>query len=197
MSVGNMDKWLSGEVESFFAPHEVPPPPVIPDSNHNEEISSAQFKLQADQPSDTTEGWGYNPTIVVGAAVASVVSIAAAAMICFVIWARPTAAPAPVPSPAAAEKFAVPAETPTVKPLPDRLPSDAELDRIRRDMSFWLDHATRVTLVPDRQPSSPPRWAPRRHHWPSMRTRADHGEAARLMRAELRQMGITPARRHK
>ena len=169
---------------------------VIPDNNHNEEISSAQFKLQADQPSVTTEGWGYNPTIVVGASVASVVSIAAAAMICFVIWARPTAAPAPVPSPAA-EKSAVPAETPTVKPLPDRLPSDAELDRIRRDMSFCLDHATRVTLVPDRLPSSPPRWAPRRHHWPSMRTRADHGEAARLMRAELRQMGITPARRHK
>jgi len=47
MSVGNMDKWVSGEVESFFAPHEVPPPPVIPDSNHNEDFRarSSNFKL--------------------------------------------------------------------------------------------------------------------------------------------------------
>jgi hypothetical protein len=196
MSVVNMDKWLSGEVETFFAPNEVPPPPVIPDSSHNEEISSAQSKPRADQPPVTMDDRGYNPTMVVGAAIASIGSIAAAALVCLVIWTRPTAPPAPDPSPAAVAKPAAPVQSPTVKPIPDRLPSDPGLDRIRRDMSFRLDHTTRITLAPDRQPPSP-RWAPRRHHWPSTRAGADHGEAARLMRAELREMGITPARRHR
>jgi hypothetical protein len=195
MSVVNMDKWLSGEVETFFAPHQVPPVRVIPDSNHNEEMSTGHFKLRAGQPPVTTAGRRYNPTMVVGAAVASIASIAAAALVCLVIWPRPTAAPAP--SPAAAEKAASPVQTPTVEPIPDRLPSDAGLDRIRRDMAFWLDHATRVTSAPDRKLSSLPRWASRRHHWPFMRARADRGEAARLMQAELRQMGISPARRHR
>jgi hypothetical protein len=197
MSASNMDKWVSGEVGSFFAPNEVPPPPVTSDSNQNKEISRAQFKLRADQPSVSMVSWGHNPTMVLGAAIASIASIAAAALVCLIIWPRPSAVPAPVASPAPAEKSAVPVDPPAAKPLPDRLPSNAELDRTYRDMSFWLDHVTTVTLVPERQPSSPPRWAPRRHHWSSMRTRADHGEAARLMRAELRQMGITPARRHR
>jgi hypothetical protein len=195
MSIVNMDKWVSGEVETFFAPHEVPPAPVIPDSNHNEEVSSAQFKVRAVQPTVTTAGRGYNLALVIGAAVVSIASIGAAALVCLVIWTRPTAAPAP--SPAAAETPAAPVQVPALKPTPDRPLSDAELDRIRRDMGFWLDHTTRVTLAPNRQLSSPPRWAPRRHHWPSMRAGADHGEAARLMRAELREMGITPARRHR
>jgi len=136
MSASNMDKWVSGEVESFFAPNEVPPPPVTSDSNQNKEISRAQFKLQADQPSVSMVSWGHNPTMVLGAAIASIASIAAAALVCLIIWPRPSAVPAPVASPAPAEKSAVPVDPPTAKPLPDRLPSNAELDRTRRDMSF-------------------------------------------------------------
>jgi hypothetical protein len=34
----NMDKWVSGEVETFFTPQQAPPAPVVADGNHNEEM---------------------------------------------------------------------------------------------------------------------------------------------------------------
>jgi hypothetical protein len=194
MSAVNMDKWVSGEVETFFAPQQAAPTPVIADSNSGEETSTAQFELRADQPPVVPASGGYDPSMVVGAAVAFIASIAAAALIFIVIWARPTAAP--TPSPAAAEKPAAPVQTPTVEPIPDQLRSDAGLDRIHRDMARWFDQVTKATPAPQRKPP-PPRHASRRHHWPPVRARADRGEAARLMEAELRQMGIPPARRHK
>ena len=40
MSVVNMDKWVSGEVETFFAP-QAPTAPVA-DRNHDEETSIVQ-----------------------------------------------------------------------------------------------------------------------------------------------------------
>jgi hypothetical protein len=63
MSVVDMNKWL--EVETYFAPHQIPP--VIPDSNHNDEIPTPRSKPRAHQPPFTTPGRGYNPTMVVGA----------------------------------------------------------------------------------------------------------------------------------
>ena len=193
MAVVNMDKWVSGEVETFFVPQQATTA-AFADSKHDEETPAAQSQLRADLPPLPASG-GYDPIMVVGAAFAL---IATAALVCFLVWMRATAiatATATAPWPAAAEKSSAPVETPAVKPILGQAPSDAGLDRARREMGLWLDH-TREMTAPDRK-LSPPRRAPRRRYWPSVRATPDHGEAARLMAAELRQMGITPVRRHK
>lgn len=86
-------------------------------------------------------------------------------------------------------------------PVPSPVIRDEERNQVFRDFEIQhnqnVRHITRARLAPDRKLSTPPRWAPRRHYWPSMRAGADRGEAARLMQAELRQMGVIPPRRHK
>jgi hypothetical protein len=191
MSLGDVDKWVRGEVETFFAPHQKPFPSSSADCSHYEEMSTAQSVLPAEQPAVIPTSEGYNP-LMMGAAFASIAATAAVVLVLLIIWTRPTAPPAS--SPAAADKLAPPAETLTKPPL-DQLPSGAALDRIYGDMARWYDHTTKVTSAPEGK-RSPTRRASRRHHWPPVRDRAERGEAARLMQAELRQMGITPARRH-
>src|SRR5690348_2037116 len=166
MAVVNMDKWVSGEVETFFVPQRAATA-AFADSKHDEETPAAHSQLRADLPPLPASG-GYDPIMVVGAAFAL---IATAALICFLVWIRPTAT-ATAPWPAAAEKSSAPVETPTVKPILGQTPSDAGLDRARRDMSLWFDHTRKIT-APDRK-LSPPRRAARRRYWPSVRATPEH-----------------------
>jgi hypothetical protein len=191
MSVVSIDKWVSGEVETFFAPQQVPPAPVFVDCKHHEETSTAPSEVQADQPQIIPASRGYD-SLVVGASFALIAAIAAAGLVSLVVWTQPIAPP--TSSPAAAEKLAAAARPLTNKPIQDQLPS-AEPDRLHRDMARWFDHTTNITPAPDtRRP--PPRQASQRHYWSPVRAKTDRGQAARLMQAELRQMGITPKRRH-
>src|SRR5690348_12484067 len=130
MAVVNMDKWVSGEVETFFVPQQATTA-AFADSKHDEETPAAQSQLRADLPPIPASG-GYDPIMVVGAVFAS---IATAALICFLVWMRPTAT---APWPAAAEKSSAPVQTPAVKPILGQAPSNAGLDRARRDMSLWF-----------------------------------------------------------
>jgi hypothetical protein len=171
MTIGDINKWISGETDVFFDTHQMPPS-VTADSNPGAGGGSTA------RPSI--------PKFAHPAITAVVGALASVALVTLVIWMRQPVETFPVaeakltPSDGGATStrasavedaiWSTPVKPPTeiiptltTPPLnqPTTMLSDAQVAAFLSEVSIWYDR--RKAAPPPERKTSPPRWASRRH----------------------------------
>ena len=198
MTIGDINKWISGESERFFDPRQTPPS-VTAESNPGEERSTAQPPIRK----------------FVGLAIAALVGAAAASAFFVILMAHSgepsPAADAKLPPSDSGTTFTGPRaeggagwSTPVTSPPPEIVPTlampilnqqtttppDAEFAAFLREIRIWDDR--RAEAAPRSERELSPSQRPSRRHGPrySSRAQSDDGEATRLMVDELQARGV-------
>lgn len=198
MTIGDIDKWISGETDVFFDTRATLPS-VSADSNPGAKGSSAPLSVRK---------FGH-PAII-----AVVGAFTAVAWISSVSFMQHSAEPYSIldansqPSDDGAtsgrapgsETLSTPITSPPRKvieapvvPLPKQpttMLSDARLAAFLRQVGIWYDQRMKAATAPERKSSARQRAS--RRHWPrySFRAQSDRGEATRLMVDELQQRQV-------
>ena len=201
MTIGDIDKWISGETDVFFDTRATPPS-VSADSNPSAKGSFAHLSVRKFA----------HPAII--AVVGAVAAVAWVSSVSFMqnspeTFPTPDAKSQPPEGGATSERAAEDEtlSTPTMSPPREVIPtpavplpkqpttmlSDAQRAAFLRQVGTWYDQRTKAATGLNRKPLAPRRASPR--HWPrySFRAQSDGGEAARLMVDELQQRGVATA----
>jgi hypothetical protein len=204
MTIGDINKWISGETDLFFDTCATPPSVGANSNLGARSSSSARLSIRKFA----------RPAII-----AVVGAFAAVACVASVSFMQHSAEPLPASSaksqpsdgrttltraiapenetlftpPTSPPRQVIP--TPAVPPpkQPPTMVSDAQRAAFLSQVGMWYNHRAKASTASARKPSPPQRVSWR--HWPrySFRSRSDHGEATRLMVDELQQRGVAAA----
>ena len=165
MTIGDINKWISGETELFLIPRATPPC-VSTDSSPGAKSSSAHLSIRKFA----------HPAII--AVVGAFSAVAWVSSVSFMQYSAETfpasdAKSQPSEDGAAFTREIAVIPTPAV-PLPNQptttMLSNAQLAAFLSQVGMWYDQRTKAATAPERK-SSPPQRASRRH-WPRYSFRA-------------------------